>query len=64
MTSGKNAQSAKAFLPLKQIKLLGTTKHGLKIKPPLPGKLGSRLGGASSVEDILKLADEGIANID
>jgi hypothetical protein len=49
---------------LKAIKLHGAAKPALKIKPPLPGKLKGRLAGASSVEDILKLADEGIANID
>jgi hypothetical protein len=49
---------------LKAIKLHGAAKPALKIKPPLPNKLKGRLAGASSVEDILKLADEGIATID
>lgn len=64
LADGKNSQSAKALLPLKAIKLHGPAKPAVKIKPPLPNKLKGRLAGASSVEDILKLADEGIANID
>lgn len=44
-----------------------SSKPTLKIKPPLHGKLknvGKMTHGSASVEDVLKLAEEGIANID
>ena len=60
-----SATGEKATLPLKSIKFHGQNKQMLKIKPPLPTKQkNASVIPPASVEDILKLADEGIASID
>jgi len=62
LADGERPSSLKATLPLKSIKLPSMNKQMLKIKPPLHNK--KLMAPPASVEDILKLADEGIASID
>ena len=65
MAAGERPPSLKAFLPLKSIKFHGQNRQTMKIKPPLHTKQkNASMAPPASVEDILRMADEGIASID